>query len=111
LLLPGFEEADHVCDAEWALVGLAFGGVDPAEVGVAVELGEGVEEQRRSGVGAEGGGDVVGEVAALGSFGFDVDGDGVTDREAAVALPGGADSEPVAVAGWFDRRWRVPASR
>jgi hypothetical protein len=38
----------------------------------------------------------------LGSFGFDVDGDGVADREAAVALPGGAEREPVAVAGWFD---------
>ena len=36
-------------------------------------------------VGVEGGGDVVGEVAALGSFGCDVRGDGVADGDVAVA--------------------------
>jgi hypothetical protein len=65
---PGGEEAGDLGDAGGAEVGPAGGGVDPAEVGLAVELGEGVEERARGGVGGQGGGDVVGEVAALRAF-------------------------------------------
>jgi hypothetical protein len=81
---------------------MAFGGVDPAQVGASVELGEGVEERAGPGVGVECRGDVVGEVGALGTFGFDVDVNGVADGEAAVAEPGGAEVGPVPFGGGFD---------
>jgi hypothetical protein len=105
LLTAGFQEADHFGDALGALLWSAFGGVDPAQVGASVELGEGVEERGGLRVGVECGGDVVGQVAALGSLGLDVDGDGVAGGETTAAEPGGAEreAEPVAAGSMTPR--------
>src|SRR5256885_9963805 len=43
--LAGFQEADHLGDPARSLLGLAFRGVDPAQIAAPVELGEGIEER------------------------------------------------------------------
>jgi alpha-1,2-mannosyltransferase len=67
-LHPGREQVHDLGDARRALVGTPFGRVDPAEVGLAVELGERVPERGRRWIGRQRAGDVVGEIAALRAF-------------------------------------------
>src|SRR5256885_3481249 len=100
--LAGFQEADHLGDPARSLLGLAFRGVDPAQIAAPVELGEGIEERTGPRVRVERGGEVLGEIAALGAFGFDLDGRGVAHRETAVAQPGGGEGEAVTVPGRLD---------
>jgi hypothetical protein len=59
------EEADDLGDALGPDVGAALGGVDPAEVGPPVELGDRVPEGGGLGVGLERRGDVGRQVVAL----------------------------------------------
>ena len=48
------------------------------------------------------GGDVLGEVGSLWTFGFDVDRDGVAGAEAAAAQPSRAERKPESVPSRFD---------
>jgi hypothetical protein len=65
----GLEKVDDFDDAFGAMVWSTLGGVDPAEVGAAVELGQPVEERSGVGFGRERCGDVLGKVVALGPSG------------------------------------------
>jgi hypothetical protein len=71
LLLAVFGEADHLGDPCRALFGPAPGGVDPAQVGGAVGLGQVVDERGRLRGRVQCRVDVGREVAALGAFGFE----------------------------------------
>jgi hypothetical protein len=68
LLHPGREQVHDLGDADGALAGTPLGGLDPAQVGPAVELRERVPERGRGRIGRKRGGDVVGEIAALRAF-------------------------------------------
>jgi MerR family transcriptional regulator, copper efflux regulator len=65
---PRREQVDDLRDAGRAHVRPAFGRIDPAKVGPAVELRQRVEERPGGRVGRERRGDVVSEIAALGTF-------------------------------------------
>ena len=67
-LNPGREQVHDLGDAGRALVGAPLGRLDPAEVGLAVELRERIPERGRGRIGRKRPGDVVGEIAALRAF-------------------------------------------
>ena len=90
---PSSQQRDDLGDADGALVGPALGGVDPAQVGVPVELRERVEEGPGLGRGVQGGGDVGGQVAALGAFGVDRDLDRGAVGGVAVKVPRRAEHD------------------
>ena len=71
LLLAVLEEADHLGDPYRALFGPPLVSVDPAQVGGAVRWGQVVDERGRFRGRVQCRGDVGGEVAALGPFGFE----------------------------------------
>jgi alpha-1,2-mannosyltransferase len=68
LLDPGREEVNDLGDAGRAQVRAPLGRVDPAQVGLAVELGERVPERGRGRIGLKRRRDVAGEIAALRTF-------------------------------------------
>jgi DNA-binding transcriptional MerR regulator len=65
---PRREQVDDLGDAGGAHVRPAFGRIDPAKVGLAVELRQRVKERPGGRVGRERRGDVVSEITALGTF-------------------------------------------
>jgi alpha-1,2-mannosyltransferase len=67
-LNPGREQVHDLGDAGRALAGTPLGRLDPAEVGLAVELRERIPERGRGRIGRKRPGDVVGEIAALRAF-------------------------------------------
>src|ERR1022692_1594901 len=84
---PGREQVDYLSDAGRADVRPASGRIDPAEVGLAVELCQRVEERARSRVGRERGGDVAGKIVALRTFRCQLNGHVAADRDARIAQP------------------------
>src|SRR5205823_3584133 len=91
LLDSSGQEIDHRGDPRGAQLWMAFGAVDPAKVGTAVKLGEGVEERGGGRVGLERGRDVVGEVVALRALRGQDDVDPITGSQAAGPPPGRAE--------------------
>ena len=85
LLDSGREQVDDLGDPRRAELGPPGGGVDPAEIGLAVELRQRVEERRGGGVGFQGRGDVVGQVGALRALWNQLHEDVVADRDTGVA--------------------------
>jgi alpha-1,2-mannosyltransferase len=65
---PGGEQVHDLGDASRAQVGAAFGRLDPAEVGLAVELRQRVPERGGGRIGFKRGRDVLGEIPALRTF-------------------------------------------
>jgi hypothetical protein len=65
LLDPGREEVHDLSNARRADLRPAGGRVDPAEVGLAVELRQRVEERRRGRVSRERSGDVLSQIGAV----------------------------------------------
>src|SRR5580700_526874 len=87
LLDPGREQVYDLNDARRAQLWPPGGGVDPAKVGPAVELGQRVEERRGVGVGLQGRGDVVRQIAALRAFRGQLEDHVVTGCDARIAHP------------------------
>jgi hypothetical protein len=91
------------------LVGSPFRGLDPAQVRLAVELRQRVEERTGGGVGRQGGGHVGRQVGALRSLRFEDDRDRPADLDSAVACPRRPEREAVAVADRVDAAAQPPA--
>jgi hypothetical protein len=87
LLDAGREQVYHLGDAPGAQLWPLGGGIDPAEIGLAVELRQRVEERRSGGVGFQRGGDVVSQIAALRAFRGQLDDYVVAGRDACIAHP------------------------
>jgi len=68
LLDPGRQQIYHLSDARGTQVWPPGRRVDPAEVGLAVELRQRVEERGSVRVGLQRRGDVIGKIAALRTF-------------------------------------------
>jgi len=65
---PGRQQAHDLGDALRAQLRPPFGRIDPSQVGLAVELREGIPERRRGRIGLKRGRDVRGEITALRAF-------------------------------------------
>src|ERR1039458_8100609 len=79
------QQVDDLSDAGRTEIWAAGGGIDPAEVGLAVELRERVEECACGRAGLERCGDVVGKIAASGAFRGQLNGHVIAYRHAYAA--------------------------
>jgi hypothetical protein len=74
------QQIDHLSDAGGTHVRSAARRIDPAQVGLAVELRQGIEECARLGAGRERRGDIVGKISALRTFRGQFNGHLAADR-------------------------------
>jgi hypothetical protein len=109
LLDPGREQIYHLSDTRSTQVWPAGCRVDPAEVGLAVELRQRVEERRSGRVGLQRRGDVIGKIAALRAFRRQFDDHIIVGRDAGIAHPHRAHRERPSAAVPCNRPADLPA--
>jgi hypothetical protein len=79
---PRREQVDYLSDPGRTDIRPAGGRIDPAEIGLAVELRQSIEKGARCRAGRERCGDIVGEITALRTFRGQFNGHVVADRDA-----------------------------
>ena len=103
LLFAGLHEFDELDDALGAYFGAALGGVNPAQVVLAIEAGQAVEEAGGIGVGGQRGRDVGRESLALRAFEFEGCADGIAEFQTVVAAVDRSERQEVAFAEFLQR--------
>src|SRR5215471_17599803 len=107
---PGREQVHHFSDALGPHVRPTRCRIDPPQVGLAVELGQGVEERRSFRVGLECRRDIAGQVAALRAFWLEFHDHLIADRDARITHPHRVDGEDPLVAVCREPAAKSPAA-
>ncbi len=110
LVEPGREEVHDLSDARRADLRPAAGRIDPAEVGLAVELRQRVEERRRGRVSRERSGGVLSQIGALRTFRRQLDDHLIAGHDAYIAHPRRAQGERPFAAARRKRHADPPAA-
>jgi hypothetical protein len=103
LFHPRLQQLDRFGDPLRSYVGAAFGGIDPAQIGPLVELGERVEERARRRARLQRRGYILGEVRPLRALRRQHHGD-VRARLQTAPQPGGAEQKAALTSVFGDHR-------